>query len=164
MQTPLGTSLDRKILQPLVLGPARSNQLQKPVLIIGITVILCQLTHARARELTISQDGSPAGEDRFAVVKVIVNAVRELSRTRYGADAVSLQFAQVGDDVKAQQFLAELDAHPEVGSLIDVTSNYELESAEMMRKSGQELTPELWYACTPSYRATQRLNVYLRPV
>lgn len=144
LQTPLGTSLDRKILQPLVLGPARSNQLQKPVLIIGITVILSKAMYAHTQELTTSQDGSPAGEDRFAVVQVIVNAVRELSRTRVGADALSFSFAQVGDDVKAQQFLAELDAHPEVGSLVDVTSNYELESAEMMRKSGQELTPELW--------------------
>jgi len=124
--TPLGTALTQKILQPLVLGPARSNALQKPVLIIAIT------------------DGAPAGEDRYAVVKSITDATRELARTRYGADAVSFQFAQVGDDTKAQQFLAELDNHPEVGSLIDVTSNYELESAEMLQKSGQELTPELW--------------------
>ncbi len=35
--TPLGTSLDRKVLQPLVLGPARSQQLRKPVLVIAIT-------------------------------------------------------------------------------------------------------------------------------
>jgi hypothetical protein len=35
--TPLGTSLDRKVLQPLVVGPARSQQLRKPVLVIAIT-------------------------------------------------------------------------------------------------------------------------------
>jgi hypothetical protein len=35
--TPLGTSLDQKILQPLLLGPARSNALQKPLLVIAIT-------------------------------------------------------------------------------------------------------------------------------
>jgi hypothetical protein len=35
--TPLGTSMDQKILQPLVLGPAQQNRLQKPVLIIAIT-------------------------------------------------------------------------------------------------------------------------------
>lgn len=35
--TPLGTSLDQKILQPLLLGPARSNQLRKPLLVIAIT-------------------------------------------------------------------------------------------------------------------------------
>lgn len=124
--TPLGTSMDRKILQPLVLGPARAGRLQKPVLIITVT------------------DGAPAGEDRYHIAKVIINANRELQRTRYGSDALSYQFAQVGDDTKAQAFLAELDNHPEIGGLVDVTSNYELESAEMLRKSGQELTPELW--------------------
>jgi hypothetical protein len=29
--------MDRKILQPLILGPARAGRLQKPVLIITIT-------------------------------------------------------------------------------------------------------------------------------
>lgn len=103
--TPLGTSMDRKILQPLVLGPARANALQKPVLILTVT------------------DGAPAGEDRYAIVKVLVNATRELARTRYGPDAISFQFAQVGQDQKAQDFLAELDNHPEIGGMVDVTSN-----------------------------------------
>lgn len=40
----LGTSLDQKILQPAVLGPARNGSLRKPVLIVSIT------------------DGTPAGE------------------------------------------------------------------------------------------------------
>lgn len=71
--------MDRKIIQPLVLGPARANRLQKPVLIITIT------------------DGQPAGEDRSTIVRVITNANRELSRTRYGSDALSFQFAQVGN-------------------------------------------------------------------
>lgn len=35
--TPLGTALDQKILQPLLLGPARQRQLQKPLLVIAIT-------------------------------------------------------------------------------------------------------------------------------
>lgn len=124
--TPLGTSMDRKILQPLVLGPARAGRLQKPVLVITIT------------------DGAPAGEDRYTITKVISNAKRELARTQYGPDAISFQIAQVGEDQKAQAFLAELDNHPEVGELVDVTSSYEMESAEMLAKSGQELTPELW--------------------
>jgi len=38
----------------------------------------------------------------------------------------------------------ERDNHSEIGGMVDVTSNYELESAEMLRKSGQELTPETW--------------------
>lgn len=35
--TPLGTALDQKILQPLVLAPARAGRLSKPVLIIAVT-------------------------------------------------------------------------------------------------------------------------------
>ena len=35
--TPLGTGLDRKVIQPLVVSRARANQLQKPVLAIIVT-------------------------------------------------------------------------------------------------------------------------------
>lgn len=42
--TPLGTSLRNKVIEPMVVGPARAGRLQKPVLIITIT------------------DGQPAGE------------------------------------------------------------------------------------------------------
>lgn len=123
--TPLGTSLDRKILQPLVLGPARAGALQKPVVIVVIT------------------DGTPAG-DQISPEDAILRADAELKRTRYGPDAVSYQFAQVGTDLKAQRYLEQLDNDPRIGGLIDCTSNYEAESEEMLRKSGQELTPEMW--------------------
>lgn len=36
--TPLGTALKQKILEPLVMGPARAGRLQKPVLIIAVSV------------------------------------------------------------------------------------------------------------------------------
>lgn len=56
----------------------------------------------------------------------------------------SIEFAQVGDDLKAQKFLEELDNHPVIGSLVDCTSNFEAEQAEMMRKSGVNLDPSMW--------------------
>ncbi|KAJ9091412.1 hypothetical protein QFC19_009122 [Naganishia cerealis] len=111
--TPLGTVLDQKILQPMLLQPARSNALQKPLLVICIT------------------DGAPAGEPADKVFE-------------YGPDAVSFQFAQVGDDRKAEEFLASLDAHPKVGPLIDSTGNYEMESAQFQRMSGNSMDPTLW--------------------
>jgi hypothetical protein len=37
--TPLGTQMWQKILQPLVLGPARAGALQKPVVVIGKLVV-----------------------------------------------------------------------------------------------------------------------------
>ncbi|PRQ70903.1 hypothetical protein AAT19DRAFT_10443 [Rhodotorula toruloides] len=123
--TPLGTALDSKVLQPLVLGPARAGQLHKPVLVIAVT------------------DGAPGGEDRHTIVRVLVNASRFLQQTRYGADALSVQLAQIGNDMKARAFLEEIDSHPEVGGLVDCTSNYENE-ADDLAKQGVELTPELW--------------------
>lgn len=117
--TPLGTELQRKILEPLVLSPARQGRLQKPVLVIIIT------------------DGEPGGEDRFTIVKVISEAKHQLGNTRNGSDAMSFQLgqsshlssgrvvlmgatAQVGNDQKARAFLEEIDSHPVIGSLVDV--------------------------------------------
>lgn len=69
--TPLGTSLWNKVIQPMVLAPARANRLEKPVVVIAIT------------------DGTPAGESRDEVFNVIQRTDRELSATRYGRDAIS---------------------------------------------------------------------------
>lgn len=92
------------MLQPLLLGPARNNQLKKPLLIIAVT------------------DGAPGGEDRNTLVRVLVNASRFLKQTRYGPDAMSVQLAQIGNDLKARAFLEEIDSHAEVGDLVDCTS------------------------------------------
>lgn len=124
--TPIGTQLWHKVLEPLVLRPARANQLAKPVVVVTIT------------------DGTPAGENRDELFNVIKLADQQLARTRYGRDAVSYQFCQVGGDQKAKRFLDELDKHPEVGSLVDCTSDYESEEVEMQQTSGVVLTPEFW--------------------
>ncbi|GAA5996525.1 hypothetical protein JCM5350_001123 [Sporobolomyces pararoseus] len=125
--TPLGTNLNNKVLEPLVLGPARARQLKKPVLIIAVT------------------DGIPGGEARETLTNVIINANNVLRQTHYGPDAVSYQLAQVGGDQKARAFLEEIDNHPIVGDLVDCTSNYEAESEEMARANPPvDLTPELW--------------------
>jgi len=125
--TPLGTNLNNKILEPLVLGPARANRLQKPVLVIAIT------------------DGIPGGEARETLTNVIINSCNVLRSTRYGADALSIQLAQVGNDMKARAFLEEIDSHPIVGDLVDCTSNYEQEADDMAKaRPPVDLTPELW--------------------
>jgi len=103
--TPMGRELENKILLPLVREPARSGQLRKPVLIITIT------------------DGQPTN-DNPSVRNVIKDAVEELSRDRrYGKGAVSFQFAQVGNDLQAREFLSKLDEDPVVGPMVDCTSS-----------------------------------------
>ncbi|KAJ5833019.1 hypothetical protein N7474_001330 [Penicillium riverlandense] len=127
--TPLGTSLRNKVIDPMVVGPARSNRLDKPVLVIAIT------------------DGQPAGEPHGAVGDAIRLAVDEVSRTRYGKGAVAFQFTQVGTDQRAREFLGDLDEDPQIGPLIDCTSNFEVEQDEMSRANPPiHLTRELWCA------------------
>lgn len=107
--TPMGTELKNKVLDGIVLPQARDGTLKKPVLVITIT------------------DGQPAGEPQGAVFDTIRYASRELSRNpRYGQGAISFQFAQVGDDVKAREFLSRLDSDPEIGHLVDCTSSKHL--------------------------------------
>lgn len=104
--TPMGTSLRNKVLEPLVIKPAKAGQLRKPVLIITVT------------------DGQPAGEPAGAVSEAIRYASNELKALpQYGAGAVSFQFAQVGNDLKAREFLGKLDEEPGIGELIDCTSS-----------------------------------------
>ena len=125
--TPMGTQLRNKVLEPLVVQRARSNQLRKPVLVITIT------------------DGQPAGEANGAVFDAIKYASNELARTHYGKGAISFQFAQVGNDIKAREFLGKLDNEPGIGELVDSTSNFEVEQDEMSRANPPvDLTPDLW--------------------
>lgn len=102
--TPLGSQLRSQVLEDIVLKRARSNQLQKPCLVITIT------------------DGIPVREPERALHDGILYTVNELSRLPCGAGAVAFQFAQVGTDKPAQDFLAQLDNDPQIGSLIDCTS------------------------------------------
>ncbi|KAJ5700959.1 hypothetical protein N7493_012005 [Penicillium malachiteum] len=127
--TPLGTGLRNKVIDPMIVAPARAGRLDKPVLVITIT------------------DGQPAGEAHSSVHDAICHAVEETSRTRYGRGAVSFQFSQVGNDQRAREFLGDLDEDPQIGSLIDCTSNFEVEQDEMSRANPPvHLTRELWCA------------------
>ncbi|KAH7424590.1 hypothetical protein KP509_11G014600 [Ceratopteris richardii] len=124
--TRLGTNFDAKVIQPLVLGQARSNVLMpKPVLAILIT------------------DGEPNNEKKDKIVEVIRKAKDDLERTPYGSGAFAVQIAQVGRDAKAQKFLESLDTDPVVGGMIDCTSYYEMEEEEFA-KNGLIMTPDLW--------------------
>ncbi|MCJ1337936.1 hypothetical protein MMC09_003220 [Bachmanniomyces sp. S44760] len=127
--TPMGTQLRRKVIEPFIIGKARSQTLKKPVLVITVT------------------DGSPAGEAKSAVADAIRYVTHELSRTHYGRGAASFQFAQVGKDEQARRFLGELDEEPGIGDVVDCTSDFENEQVEMMKSNPPvDLTPDLWLA------------------
>ncbi|GJN93956.1 hypothetical protein Rhopal_007016-T1 [Rhodotorula paludigena] len=120
--TPLGTSLRDKILEPLVYKKVKKNTLKKPALIVIIT------------------DGAPTGEPRDKIVKVIQESKAILGKTPYTPDAV-------GNDAEARDFLEWIDKHPQIGSLVDCTSNYEQECDDMAKGNPPvHLTPTLWLA------------------
>ena len=102
--TPFGSRLRERVLDPLVVSNMRSGQMRKPVLIIGIT------------------DGQPAGEKSDALVESVRYAHQQAMQ-RYGPGAVAFQFAQVGNDAKATEFLAKLDNDPQIGGMVDCTSS-----------------------------------------
>ena len=104
--TKIGTQLKNLVVDPIILAKARNNQLQKPVLVITIT------------------DGQPAGEPLNTMAETIRHCVGELERNpRYGRGAASFQFAQVGNDQQAREFLSKLDSETEIGDVIDCTSS-----------------------------------------
>lgn len=136
--TPLGTEMEKKILEPMVYAPIKHGNLPKPVLVVTIT------------------DGEPTNEPTQKIFSVIKNVKKVTSRSRYGPKAVAFSFAQVGKDMEAQEFLGRLDTDRDVGAMVDCTSYFELEAEEYKRK-GVILTPEIWMvkmlvgAVDPSY-------------
>lgn len=102
--TPTGRELEKKILKPLVVRPANSRTLQKPVLVIIIT------------------DGCPTGERQDDVARFISNARTTLRHSYYGEGALAVQCAQVGHDPLAQRFLARLE-ESSIGHSINCVSS-----------------------------------------
>jgi uncharacterized protein YegL len=123
--TPIGTHLKDKVFKPLIKEPAKQKKLKKPVLIIVIT------------------DGEPNGEPYTTINKVLDKAHKDLKKTIYGVGAMAVQIVQVGNDTKAQEFLNKLDNDSVIGKIVDVTSHYELEYADFLKK-GITLSPEIW--------------------
>ena len=104
--TPLGTELRNQVLDPLIIQKAHAQRLPKPILVITIT------------------DGQPAGEPKDALEKNISYALNEMRRfPQFGDKPISFEFAQVGNDQKAREFLAELDSSKTVGAHVDCTSS-----------------------------------------
>ena len=106
--TPLGTELRNQVIDGIIMRDAKSaNGLKKPVLVIAIT------------------DGQPAGEAKDTLENALKYTNLEFSRMqqRYGRAPVAFSFAQVGNDLKAREFLAELDSNKEFGGIIDCTSS-----------------------------------------
>jgi hypothetical protein len=126
--TPMGQELERKIVQPYfqLLQQQRGNLTSmKPLLVLIIT------------------DGVPTDTPRERTRNVIAGMRQQLIANGLAGSEINYQFAQVGRDRGAQQFLDQLDNDPVIGSFIDATSYYEFEEEQWARK-GVTLTPYLY--------------------
>jgi hypothetical protein len=131
--TPLGEQLDAKIIRKIVVPVIQSQEIQRPILILTIT------------------DGTPSNSN--AVKQTILNCRNFCANTKYGENAVAFSFAQVGSDRSATEYLGQLDTDPQVGHLIDCTSEFSIEKEEC----GAGFTEAVWVvklmigAVDPSY-------------
>ncbi len=120
--TPLGQELRNKIIKPFVMD----KQMEKPICVIIMT----------------DGESSETGEND---VKSVIAKCAKYVETKYNTrKAVCYQFAQVGVDKKATDFLNQLDDDKNVGQFVDVTSDYEIESIQIKKNTGVDLSPQLY--------------------
>lgn len=118
--TPMGRNLKSKLFEKIIYPVAQANELARPVLIITIT------------------DGIP--DSKSDVVNTIKEIKNYFSKTKYGPNGVAFSFAQIGSDAGATSYLDELDTDPQVGNIIDCTSEFSIEQ----RQCGQGFTEAVW--------------------
>lgn len=128
--TPLGAMLKSKIYDGMI--RPYMNELERPLLIITLT------------------DGRPDSvSDVFSAIR---NIRDECRRSKYGQNAISFSFAQIGSDRSATEFLGKLDIEPGIGDIIDCTSEYNIECFEIKNKHGEAVarsfTPASWIVKT----------------
>ncbi|KAL9938343.1 hypothetical protein V8E36_002966 [Tilletia maclaganii] len=146
--TPMGDSLEDKILEKEFYPKLKKQTLRKPVLIIVIG------------------DGQPTGESPDKFRREIKEAKKKAQKSKYGEDAISIQVAVVGNDSGARDWLEALDSDKDVGGLVDVCSDILIESAQVRRATGFDLSPELWAlkvmmgSIDSSYDASDEVHSY----
>lgn len=118
--TPLGKNLKSKIFETIILPVAQTNQLARPVLIITVT------------------DGVP--DSQSDVTNTICQIKNYFSGTKYGPNGASFSFAQIGSDLGATEYLDSLDMDPQVGNIIDCTSEFSIEQ----KQCGEGFTEAVW--------------------
>lgn len=118
--TPLGEQLDAKIIRKIIIPIIQSQEILRPVLILNIT------------------DGVPSNTN--FVKQTILDCRNFCAQTKYGENAVAFSFAQIGSDKSASAYLGQLDVDPQIGHLIDSTSEFSIEKKEC----GPSFTEAVW--------------------
>ncbi|KAL7919144.1 hypothetical protein ACQKWADRAFT_329988 [Trichoderma austrokoningii] len=102
--TPIGTNLKSKILQPLVYEKIEKGTLERPLLIIIIT------------------DGMPQPEGSSVLVDAILECERQLQTSKYPPQTVKFMIGQIGAAGSATKFLESLRNNQDLARTTFVTS------------------------------------------
>ncbi|EJP62289.1 Ankyrin repeat-containing protein [Beauveria bassiana ARSEF 2860] len=94
--TPIGTSLQDCILEPLVFQPLASGKLSRPLLV------------------SIFTDGIPHSENKNTLASVIINCGKILVKNNYPLNYVNFLIGQIGSSVNVHEFLGTLRENPDV--------------------------------------------------
>ncbi|KAI5868238.1 hypothetical protein GGS23DRAFT_592026 [Durotheca rogersii] len=119
--TPIGTNLRSKILEPLVYSKIREKKLKRPLLVIMIT------------------DGMPEPESKSEIVNVILECERKLQEGGYPPETVKFMIGQIGTGKSATRFLEYLRQNSDISRSTFVTSERLDEKFADYRGNGREL-------------------------
>lgn len=103
--TPIGTFLRSKILQPLVYSTLGQESLKRPLLISVIT------------------DGMPSKENKTEFVDAIVECGRKLQAAGYPRESVKFMVGQIGTAQAATKFLDGIRTNTDIAKVVYVTSD-----------------------------------------
>ncbi|KAL8400372.1 hypothetical protein RB594_000674 [Gaeumannomyces avenae] len=94
--TPIGTTLRERILEPLVLQPLAEGRFKRPLLV------------------SILTDGGPSREDPGKLARVILECGNELVKNGYPMDSVKFLVGQIGSSKEAVDFLDTLRGNSDI--------------------------------------------------
>ncbi|KAL8366648.1 hypothetical protein RB595_010488 [Gaeumannomyces hyphopodioides] len=94
--TPIGTTLRERILEPLVLQPLAEGRFKRPLLV------------------SILTDGGPSREDPGKLASVILECGNELVKKGYPMDCVKFLVGQIGSSKEAVDFLDTLRGNSDI--------------------------------------------------
>ncbi|KAL7795622.1 hypothetical protein V8C43DRAFT_28046 [Trichoderma afarasin] len=103
--TPIGTNLRSKILQPLVYSKLDAGNLDRPLIVIIMT------------------DGMPEREDKTELERVILECEKKIQDSGYPPQTVKFMIGQIGTAKSAARFLASLRQNSDIARTTLVTSD-----------------------------------------
>ena len=116
--------METRIIKNFVEEKIKTSTLEKPILIITLT------------------DGIP--DSKKKVINTIEKTIEMTKASKYGSEAVSFSFAQIGTDKYATEYLEKLDKDENVGKHIDCTSEFSIEQKQCEKNYGFEFTESMW--------------------